>query len=102
MTAGDAVERVFHVRHGDRAGGGSHSAAGSVIFCRNGIALFGPMAGLGLAMGVGSAVFPAWAAQRYDPALSGVISALVSAAGVGGGLLYGKVPPAFGGSGCTI
>lgn len=54
------------------------------------------MAGLGLAMGIRSAVFPAWAAQRYDPALSGVISALVSAAGVAGGLLYGKVPPAFG------
>lgn len=93
--AGPAIDGVFSSRQ-ERTPRGEASLPRlrSVMLERKGVALFAPMLGLGIAMGIAGVVFPAWAAQRYNPALSGVIWALISLAGVVGGLVYGKIPSA--------
>ena len=65
----------------------------SIIWSRNGLAILAPMIGLGTAMGVSSVAMPTWAGQHYHPALSGILFSAISAAGVVGGLIFGKLKP---------
>jgi MFS family permease len=64
----------------------------SVILSRNGLAILGPMLGLGIAFGALSVGFPAWALERGNPEFSGILLALGSVGGVLGGLVYGRLP----------
>ena len=61
-----------------------------MILGRAPLAVMSPMAGLGFIMGGVAAALPAWAALRYSAELSGVLLAVISGAGVAGGLIYGK------------
>jgi MFS family permease len=68
---------------------------GTFRLSRNTLAMFAPMLALGLNLGVGGVAITAWAVNAGSPAMSGVMFAAMSAAGIMGAILYGR----FGGTG---
>jgi MFS family permease len=100
-TAGNHVWDVFqgHGSPPDQQPGATSSNRprgnrAGIVRSRGGLALLLPMAGLGVALGATAVALPSWAKAHDSAAFSGVLLAVISAAGVLTGLFYGvrRVP----------